>query len=220
MKFSPEKIATIFSEHLLQESKLEDLRRISGFWNSFEGWAKWELALALSREPRRYPWTSGKEEAKPNQIGVEYLAKIDGRRSVSRGSGKVRKLIDLWVEDDASKWHAIELKVVFKNQNKGKQFESFVSDYSFMSSITGDKPESTLALALAVGFFDSELEPQEGFFLQLLQARNDGEDGVVGVVGVDWSPNVHIVALGCKTKPTSAWKPNNANADGRSAKGR
>jgi hypothetical protein len=203
MKFSPEKIVSVFCEHLLQESKLEDLRRISSFWNSFEGWAKWELALALSKQetPPLYPWTNATHHAKQNRIGCEHKVRFDMRRSASREIGKTRKQIDLWVEDDqrsGAKWHAIELKVAIKNGNEGKQLKSWRHDFKMLGAIRDTAHSAPVAICFAVGFAAGELHKQPGYWLQLLDARNDGD-----AQRADWSPSVHVGVLGCGTRPDS-----------------
>ncbi len=203
MKFSPEKIATIYCEHLLEQKKLENLRMISRFWNSFEGWAKWELAIALSntKTPPLYPWTTGKSDAKQNRIGVESLVSLDMRMRVTRECAKSKKQIDLWVEDDEeadAQWHAVELKVVFNNNNQDKQFWSWAQDFDFIRSIRATDCGSATAIAFAVGF-ESEALSSDAYWIQLIAPCKEHDTNPA------WYPSVHLGILGCKVAPSHSW---------------
>lgn len=197
MKFSPEKIATIYCEHLLERQKLENLRMISRFWNSFEGWAKWELAMALSNTLKLplYPWT-GSRDAEPNRIGVECRVQLDRRKRVTRELAKSKKQIDLWVENGGRnpQWHAIELKVVINNNNKGTQLKSWYQDHALLNSIKDTKRASAVAIVMAVGFSRKDFE-RGGYWIRLI-AESEKPD-----TNPAWHPSVHLGILGCKAAP-------------------
>jgi hypothetical protein len=149
----------------LKSKNGREVVRIASFWNSFEGWLKYELALALCEEGFR-PWTSNEDDAGQGTIGVEY--KAASRNGNSRMDIQTRKQIDLWVstrtdmENSNKKWHAIELKVAFNNANAKKQVASWAEDFASLCRLRDRNIESRLAVLVAVGFEKDSIEDVVG----------------------------------------------------------
>ena len=146
-----EELVETFAARL--QRKADDVACIASFWNSFEGWLKWELALELCQHRERRPWSDDAAEATYRTIGVE--CKVD---VVSHDLRTARKQVDLWVcSMNENSWHYIELKVAFANSNRDKQMRSLESDLLILESIIDPSADGRVALLIAVGFSDETL---------------------------------------------------------------
>ena len=187
---SAEQLVAAFVEHLGSESVLPRLLRIASFWNSFEGWLKWELAETLCAKWGRRAWTGQTTDAEPLSIGVEHRAEM-----VTLGESRARKQIDLWVGADplAERYHYVELKVAFKNAHAGKQLDSAASDLCSLRRVRDPKVDGRIALVVAVGFDDADLaDVGGGGDTFKVAAKFEPADG--GGSTADATPSVAILA--------------------------
>ena len=154
-KLAPEQVIAAFVKRL--RDKEEEVARIASFWNGFEDWLKFELALELCARWGRRPWTDQSDEATALSIGVEYKAPLRATRGALRAS----KQVDLWVsaqDEERETWHFVELKVAFKNDNKGKPIASCLSDVEALRAIRDRQAAGRIALLVTVGFADEDLK--------------------------------------------------------------
>lgn len=180
-----ELVAQLFIERLT-EKKLQ-LARIASFWNSFEGWLKWELASAAYEKWERRPWKSQNLDAEWLTIGVEYKALLKTRRA-----NRARKQIDLWICPDDSGEHVyVEIKVVFNNGHRDKQFASAREDLAFLKGVEPEKLAGGLVFVVAVGFEEADqkicLDQPGGKLTWLVDAQTG--------IGPDETPSVAILTF-------------------------
>lgn len=139
------------------QDKKEDVARIASFWNGFENWLKFELALELCEGWERRPWSDQSDDGTPLSIGVEHRAQL---RTRTRSGAQAAKRVDLWVSSrfkPTEQWHFVELKVAFKNPNEGKQLASCLADLASLRAILDRQAESGIVLLVAVGFDEPDL---------------------------------------------------------------
>jgi hypothetical protein len=174
---SVEEVVTAFIARLNARSL--EIGRIASFWNSFEGWLKFELALHLYETSGRRPWTDQADSGEQHTIGVEWKAITKPTRSY----GLTRKQIDLWVcSSSRERWHCVELKVVFNNRNAAKQVASWLHDLDALTTVTGDGIDGRIVLLVAIGFEESTLTQLVGTpVTTICEATGAGADGTPSV---------------------------------------
>jgi hypothetical protein len=185
-------VAELLVERLSKDDdRLSELKQIAAFGNSFEGWVKWELALAAAQEWGCRPWESQDEDATWSTVGVEYTAPL-----ATRTANRLKKKVDLWVCPGNGEKHVyVELKVVFKYANRGKQFASALEDLACLRALAKAEPADdrvrhagSLVLVVAVGFEKAELVAEsEGGTVHWL-GDSDG-------AGRDETPSVAVVSF-------------------------
>lgn len=129
------------------------VNRIAEFWNGFEGWLKFELAVALRRHAGVEVWSRTEDgRLDYGEVGVEYRY----RRAPGAGGDAEElvkeKLIDFWYGYSPTLY--FELKSVFANANQGKQIQSWRSDFDKLGQVLkGDETAVGYASVLiSVGF--------------------------------------------------------------------
>jgi hypothetical protein len=129
----------------------ERLPAVAAHWNGFEGWLKFELAVALRARHQLVPWEASGNKWQRGGIGVEYQY-----RSATRNDESRRKLIDLWIGHNPT--YYFELKTVFRNANRDKQLASWQSDFAVLESILEDDPTAAgyASIVFAVGYADMD----------------------------------------------------------------
>lgn len=126
-----ENVAFTFKEFTddLQKKRPEVLIHMSSLYNGFEAWLKFEF----------YFWLLTHKNLNPQNedIGLEYKLEI-------KDSYYQTKQCDLWVRDsiDNSKFHYIELKLVFNNRNTTKMFMQASDDAWYMAKIQTTEPQT------------------------------------------------------------------------------
>lgn len=153
------------------------LARMASFWNSFEGWLKWELASVACEQWGCRPWETQLPTAEWLSIGVEYKAQLVTRQMMTR----VKKQIDLWVCPPRSKKHVyVELKVAFNNGNAKKQFASARDDLACLLAVEQAMLAGWVVLIVVVGFersyFDGWLEQEGGRLMWLADRTGRGAE--------------------------------------------
>ncbi|MBW7900910.1 MAG: hypothetical protein H3C26_05510 [Rhodocyclaceae bacterium] len=156
MKFKGigEAFEAFFEEAIVERGLIDKLMEIE---NGFEGWLKLEFYFWLIK---RYNLSRSKDE-----IGMEWKTQLNKKAS----DYKKTKQCDLWVCDinnpDDERYHYIEIKAPFNNDNRGKMLHgdnlSASSDLWYISRIEAGKkalqyPLSGSVIILGVGFDATE----------------------------------------------------------------
>lgn len=162
----------------LAENRREAIREIENLRNGFEGWIKLEF----------YFWLTTIRKARleaDKDVGLEYNVQLDQR---FRQMDKAQKRCDLWVRASGSvvRYHYVELKVPFYNQNSKKVLSSAANDVWYMARLKRAKEQvaSGSAIILGVGFEEevwreamSYLKEHYGDALRESQKRKEGTIG-------------------------------------------
>lgn len=122
-------------------TKTKQLDCISKLQSGFEDWLKFEFCNMCTKKD--WNWSAN------NQFGVEYCAHL---KDVSD-----TKTIDIWTYGNEELWNYIELKVVFNNLNKNKQFGSWVDDYESLKQLNdNEKAFGIASIILGIDFEERE----------------------------------------------------------------
>jgi hypothetical protein len=140
-------VTALMHSHLSSPNVYERLQQIARFGNAFEGWLKWELVLAL-------------QQRLPNEVGVVERIGVEWRYHRALPTNEDRdavdsKLIDLWFGQHSTAY--VELKVAFANQNRNKQWASWISDFTRLQQLVLADATDVAGYAsvmIAVGFED------------------------------------------------------------------
>ncbi|PTQ70307.1 hypothetical protein [Pseudomonas sp. GV071] len=126
----------------LSTEREELIEYIAALNNGFEGWLKLEFYFWLIKNRKLRAATSDAD------VGLEYKVALDQRHA---GIDRETKQCDLWVRNNESGFHFIELKAPFFNSNKGKVLLSAAHDLWYMSRLTGTYEQVATGSTIAVG---------------------------------------------------------------------
>ncbi|HWT70108.1 MAG TPA: hypothetical protein VN214_13420 [Pseudomonas sp.] len=181
-------VATAFRDFMQSWEEERDYlpSSIGALANGFEGWLKFEFYFWLIRARD----LRGPHDGWMGDVGVEYKVALDQRWA---DMDIPKKQCDMWVRDhDEQRFHFIELKAPFANNNQGKMFESAAKDYWYMTRLKAqaEKVATGSVIILGVNFdearWERHLQQVEEYAGYVEHSSKDF--GVVpGVEGLRWA---------------------------------
>lgn len=159
---------------------------VSALGNGFEGWLKFEFYFWLIRARG----LRGPHDGWLGDVGVEYKVALDQRWAQM---DIATKQCDLWVRDhDEKRFHFIELKAPFANNNQGKLFESAAKDYWYMTRLKAqaEKVATGSVIILGVNFDEARWEAHlQGVeeYAGYVEHSSKAAGVVPGVQGLRWA---------------------------------